>query len=85
MAKLFGFDPAVKRLERTEAKHSVIKIKETKTQIISHPDNAVMEALNHKGRKLHFFFFLFVTFWHMLTLTKKNILKTVVTIKLEQQ
>ncbi len=31
IAKWFGFDPAVKRLERPEAKHSVIKIKERKT------------------------------------------------------
>lgn len=64
MAKWFGFDPAVKRLERPEAKHNVIQIKERKTQVISHPDNAVLEALNHKGGKLHGDFILFFTFVH---------------------
>jgi len=49
MADWFGFDPAVKRLERPEAKHNVIKIKETKTQTISHLDDAITKALNRKA------------------------------------
>lgn len=61
MANWFGCNPAVKRLERPEAKHNVLKIKETKTQTISHPDDAVTKDLNRKEENNTVIFFcLFV-------------------------